>query len=157
MAGPFVPPVQTDQFNQSPVAGDLDLAIMHSGVLTGVLSASVVVQLVAGSRVKLDDSVATPGSLPAFVAAADNEAATGVIKRTAQKASFTGGDVIEVVFAGNPSVIWEVAGATVSPNDDVEMAAGFVQPKAAGALMGKSLDYAVVSTMVRVILGFVAC
>jgi len=154
-----LPQVQSDQFAQSPVRGDLDLSIMHGGIVTGTMySAGPTDTFAAGSRVKLNTAAAVAGALPSFVAAADNEAAFGVIKRTPQKALFAVGDVVEVVMAGNPSVIWQCAGATITPGLSVGLATGFVvAADGSHTAMGVALDYAIDSTMLRVIVGAAAC
>jgi len=154
-----LPYVQADQFAQTPAKGDLDLSIMHGGIVTGVVySANPADVFNSGNRVKLDTAQAVPGAMPRFVAAADNEAAFGVIKRTAQKAQFAVGDVIEVVMAGNPSVVWECAGATITPGLSVGMASGFiVASDGTHTAVGVALDYATDSTMLRIIVGFQSC
>jgi len=154
-----IPQVQTDQFAQSAVKGDLDLAIMHSGVVTGVIySATPTDTFAAGARVKIDAAMVTPGAIPRFVAAADNEAAHGFIKRTPQKALFVVGDVVEVVLAGNPNVMWMVAGATITPALSVGLSSGFVvAADGSHTAAGIALDYATDSTMVRVIVGGRTC
>lgn len=154
-----IPQVQTDQFAQTPVVGDLDLSIMHGGIVSGTVhSASPTDTFAAGTRVKLDTTVTTPGSLPRFLAAADNEAAFGVIKRTVQKALYVVGDIIEVIMAGNPSVVWEAAGATITPGLSVGLSSGFVVASdGSHTAMGVALDYATDSTMLRVIIGFASC
>jgi len=154
-----VPQVQSDQFVQSPMKGDLDLSIMHAGVVVGrIYSAGAADTFAAGSRVKLDTTFATPGALPRFVAAADSEAAHGVLKRTSQKALFVVNDIVEVQLGGNPAIMWQVAGATITPGLSVGMASGFiVASDGTHTAMGIGLDYATDSTMIRVISGYVAC
>jgi hypothetical protein len=154
-----VPQVQSDQFAQTPFRGDLDLSIMHAGVIVGtVYSATPTDTFAAGARVKLDVTVTTPGSLPRFVAAADNEAAFGTVKRTPQKALFVVGDVVEVCMGGAPTVQWQVAGATITPALSVGLSSGFVvAADGSHTAMGIALDYATDSTMLRVITGYVAC
>lgn len=150
---PFVPQVQTDQFNQTPARGDLDLAITNSRVLTGVLNG--VSSLKAGDRVKLDSTVTTPGVV-GFVAAADNEAAFGIIKRNAKQATFAPGDHLEVTFAGG-NAIYEVGATTLTPGTFVGMSTGFlVAADGTHLQMGILLDYVVQSAMARVLAGWTA-
>lgn len=150
---PFVPQVQTDQFAQTPARGDLDLAITRSGVLTGVLNG--VANLKAGDRVKLDSTVTTPGVV-GLVAAADNEAAFGVIKRNAKQATFAPGDHLEVTFSGGQA-IYEVGATTLTPGTLVGMNAGFlVAADGTHLQMGILLDYVTQSAMARVITGWLA-
>jgi len=149
----FVPPVYPNQFEQTPARGDLDLAIMKSGVIVGVLGGAA--SVVAGDRVKIDTTNTAPGSIR-LVPAIDTEAALGVVKRTSKQSTFAVGDQIEVTFQGGP-VVYEVANATITPGIAVSMNAGFVDVVAGGRLaMGLSLDYAVQSGMLRVLTGFVA-
>jgi len=149
-----VPQMFTDQFEQAPVRGDLDLAITKSGVITGTLtSVSGAVQVgsvYAGDRVKLDATVTTPGQV-AFVPAADTDDAIGVVKRVAKKAAFVVGDVIEVAYFGGP-VQYHVAGATVTPGMQLELLVGYTQELDTKKFLGICLDYAVANTMHRVIL-----
>lgn len=150
---PSVPQVQTDQFNQTPARGDLDLAITRSGVLTGVLNG--VASLKAGDRVKLDSTVTTPGAV-GFVSADDDEEAFGVIKRNAKQATFAPGDHLEVTFQGGPC-IYEVGATTLTPGTLVGMSSGFlVLTDGTHSQMGILLDYVVQSAMARVITGWVA-
>ena len=171
-SGAVAPSVQIDQFTQGAMPGDLDQTIADKGVITGELSASVTNTLVTGTRVLLD-SAYTGSGVPHFVACADNAAAHGVIKRTAQKSGYTGGDVIEVVLGGKPNIMWMVAGSAVTPGLPVEVDStpvvgqtlpqpfvnpvGTTDPSLSNKQMGLALDYAVQSALVRVILGFVAC
>lgn len=151
---PSVPQLSSDQFAQTPCRGDLDLTITKSGVISGTLTsvagAQQTGQVNAGDRVKLDASVTDPGFI-GFVPAADDEAAIGCVKRTSKQAAFAAGDICEVAYFGGP-VMYQVAGATVTPGATVEQADGFVQPLAANSPLGIALDYGVESGMIRVIL-----
>jgi hypothetical protein len=148
----FVPPVYPNQFEQTPARGDLDLAIMKSGVVNGVLGGAA--SVVAGDRVKIDTTNTAPGVVK-FLPALDTEVAFGTVKRTSKQATFAVGDQIEVAFLGGP-VVYEVANATLTPGIAVSMNAGYVDVVGGGrATMGLSLDYAVQSGMLRVLLGFV--
>lgn len=157
---PFVPSFQTDQFdNTNPARGDLSEAIAKSGVLAGVLTAGT---LHAGDRVKLDSTVTTPGFI-GFVAAADNEVAFGVIKRTVKQATFIattdpGGsedtNKVEVAFAGGQAV-YEVGGTTLTPGTPVAMSSGFLAAVDGTHLqMGLLIDYVTQSSVGRVIIGW---
>lgn len=150
---PSLPQFQADQFDQQPAKGDLDLAITRSGVVTGAVGGAST--LYAGNRVKLDSTVTAPGTV-AFVAAADNEAAFGVIKRTPKQSSFAPGDHVEVTFNGGP-VVYECGSATLTPGTPVAMSSGFLAAVDGTHLqMGLLLDYVVQSSMGRVITGFLA-
>jgi hypothetical protein len=114
----------------------------------------------AGDRVKIDTTVTTPG-LVGFVAAADNEAAFGVVKRTAKQTTFVAGNEdtnkLEVAFSGGQCV-WECSGGTLTPGIAVAMSSGFLAVVDGGHVqMGLLIDYAVESSMARVILGWTPC
>ena len=154
---PTVPQYQTDQFdNSNPARGDLSEAITRSNVLPGVLTAGT---LVAGDRVKLDAAVTTPGYI-GFVAAADNEAAFGTIKRTVKQTTFVAGNEdtnkIEVLFAGGQCQ-YQVGNTTLTPGTPVALNTGFlVVVDGTHLQMGLLIDYVVASSMGRVIIGWVA-
>lgn len=154
---PSVPQFQTDAFdNSNPMRGDLSEAITKSGVLAGILTAGTVV---AGDRVKLDSSITTAG-IVGFVAAADNEAAFGVVKRTPKQTTFVAGNEdtnkLEVAFAGGQCV-YEVGGSTLTPGTPVAMSSGFLAAVDGTHLqMGLLIDFVVSSSVGRVIIGWVA-
>lgn len=130
-----------NQFAQTPVAGELDLRIAKSGVIAGVLSASVVGSVKAGQYVKLD-SAATAAGVPQFVLAAVGDAAHGKIIRTVKAASFVAGDAIEVAGLFGP-VVWATASAAIAPGNALESsAATTMAPLTAGVLRGIALDAA---------------
>ena len=144
-----LPPQYPDQFEQGQIVGDQALAIHQTGVIVGVLGGAD--SLLAGARVKIDTTVTAPGVIQ-FVAAADNAAAFGVIKRNSKQTTFAPGDQIEVLLPG--AVVVLCANATIIPGIDVTMNVGFVDVAGDGrAVMGTSLDYAVQSGMLRVRLG----
>ena len=154
MAANAVPQMNIDSFEQAPVRGDLDLAITKSGVISGTLmSLTGAVQadaVYAGDRVKLLSTNTTPGSVQ-FVPAGDTEDAIGTVKRLAKKTAFVVGDVIEVT-CPNVQVQYHVAGATVTPGMQLELASGFTQELDSNKMLGINLDYAVQNGMHRVIL-----
>lgn len=147
-----VPNVSINQFSQAPVPGQVDLQITNARVITGKLG-TVSGSLKAGAAVKLDSSL-TAGFNPQFVAAADAEDAMGILIRTVKKATFVTGDQVQVAYFGGP-VVWQVAGATLSPGQQLEFVTtsgqAFAQPLAAGALRGIALDPAVDSALFRMI------
>lgn len=155
-----VPQMSTNVFgpDSSPMRGDLADAISGKGLLAGILSQGVGV-LNAGDRVKLDSTNTTPGLL-SFVAAADNEAAFGVLKRVAKQTAFDSSDEtknrVEVAYQGGP-IMYEVGGGTLTPGASVGMSAGFLVAADGGhSAMGLLIDFVAQSTVGRVILGFVA-
>lgn len=154
---PTVPQVFTDQFdNSNPNRGDLSEAITRSSILAGILTAGTVV---AGDRVKLDSAITDPGFI-GFVAAADNEAAFGVVKRTAKQSTFVSGNEdtnkLEVMFSGG-QVVYQVGGSTLAPGTPVAMSSGFLAVvDGTHLVMGLLIDAVVDSSIGRVIIGFVA-
>ena len=153
---PTVPQVQTNQFdNSNPARGDLSEAITRSQVLAGILTAGTVV---AGDRVKLDSAITDPGFI-GFVAAADNEVAFGVVKRTPKQTTFVAGNEdtnkLEVAFSGG-QVMYQVGSTTLTPGTKVSLDAGFLAVVDGTHLqMGLLIDFVADSTIGRVIIGFV--
>ena len=148
-----LPPQYTDQFEQGQIVGSQALAIHQTGSVPGILGGSD--SLIAGSRVKIDTTLTSVGVIR-FVAAADTEAAFGVIKGNSKQTTFAPLDQLEVLVAG--SVVLLCANATITPGIAVSMNSGFVDVVGSSRVaMGMSLDYAVQSGMLRVLLGFVAC
>jgi hypothetical protein len=148
------PTFSTNAFNNvNPARGALAEAINKSGVVSGIVSAGQT--LLAGDRVKLDNTVTIPGVIQ-FVAAADNEAAFGVVKYNVKQDTFNAGDTVEVSFSGGQAV-YEVAGGTLTPGTPVAMSAGYLAAVDGTHLqMGLLLDYCTINTVGRVIVGFVA-
>ena len=155
MAGPSVPTMQIVSFDMQSIRGDADLSIQQKGFIAGHLDPLAADPVLAGDRVKLDATYTGHGLQ--FVAAADNEAAFGVAKRTSKAATFNAGDEMEVSVMGGP-VVNEVSGTTLTPGTPVAMTSGFLSAVDGTHLqMGLLLDYAVESQMARVLMGWVAC
>lgn len=156
---PTLPTFSTDQFdNSTPAKGDLSMAISQTRILPGILAAGE--QVNAGDRVKIDTSNTTLGAV-VFVAAADDEAAFGVVKRTAKETAFDGDsedtNKIEVAFSGG-QCIWECGSGTIAPGTAVAMSSGFLAAvDGSHVQMGLLIDPVVVSSMGRVIVGWTAC
>lgn len=154
---PSIPTFSPDQFdNSTPARGDLSMAISQTRILPGILTSG---QVQAGDRVKIDTTVTTPG-LVGFVAADDDEAAFGVVKRTVKQTIFTAGNEdtnkLEVTFSGGPCV-YEVGGSTLTPGTPVAMSSGFLAAvDGSHVQMGLLIDYVVQSSMGRVIMGWIA-
>lgn len=150
---PTLPPFNINQFQQAPVIGQVDLQITRSGVITGMLSANQSGSVVAGQAVKLDPAI-TEGFNPQFLSVADNADCIGIILRTVKAASFSALDEVEVAYFGGP-VIWECAGATLTPGAQVEFATSggvpFAQPLASGKIRGVALDPATINQLFRMI------
>ena len=152
---PTLPTFSTDQFdNSTPARGDLSMAISQTRILPGVLSSGSVT---AGDRVKIDTANSVPG-LVAFVAADDDEAAFGVVKRVAKQTTFTAGNEdtnkLEGAFSGG-QCIWEAGGGTIAAGTPVAMSSGFLAVvDGSHVQMGLLIDPVVVSAMGRVIIGW---
>ncbi len=106
-----------NQFAQVPLKGALDLGIMNSKVITGIVSENQATDLVPGQRVKLDTTAQE--FIPSFVAAGDTEVAFGyVIYNSRNSANLEAGQPVEVASNFGP-VMWMeadeaiAAGATV--------------------------------------------
>lgn len=157
---PALPQFQTDSFdNVNPIRGDLSLAISQTHIVPGVLKAGE--QVNAGDRVKLDSANTVPGLL-VFVAADPDEDAFGVIKRTEKQTAFNGDsedtNKLEVMFSGGPCV-YQCGATTLAPGVTVGLDTnGFlVASDGSHNPMGLLIDPVVISSMGRVILGFVPC
>lgn len=150
-----IPTIKTNTFNNSQtLLGQLALAINSTRVVSGTLGGVTALQV--GSRVKLDSTVTTPG-VCRFVAAADNEAAFGVIIYSVQEDLIQPGDNCEVAFAGG-QCITEIASTTLTPGTPVGMSSGFLAAVSGGSVqMGLLLDYVTISTPGRVLIGWTAC
>lgn len=148
------PTFSSNAFNNvNPARGALAIPITESGILTGVVASGQT--LLAGDRVKLNNAVTIPGRIE-FTAAADNEAAFGVVVYTVKQDTFVAGDTVEVAFSGGQAV-YEVAGGTLTPGTPVAMSASYLAAVDGTHLqMGLLLDYCTINTVGRVIVGFVA-
>ena len=144
--------VNSNQFKQVPVRGDMDLQISKSGVITGQISTNQATALLGGAFVKLD--TANTGPVPQFVAAATSDTGVllGSIIRNTKQDSYSALDYVEVASPVGP-VIWVVAGGTIAPGAEVEdTGSSTVQTKSAGALRGFALDPGSNGNMMRIVL-----
>ncbi len=93
-----------NQFEQAPLKGALDMGIMNSKVITGIVSENQATALLPGQRVKLDTTAQE--FIPSFVAAGDTDLAVGyVIYNSRNSANLVAGQPVEV--AGNfGPVMW---------------------------------------------------
>jgi len=108
----MVQTLNINQFEQKPLKGALDLAIMNSRVITGIVSANQATALVPAQRVKLDTTAQE--FIPSFVAAGDNEQAIGVILYNSRNgANLVAGQAVEVAYCGGP-VMWMEAAEAIS-------------------------------------------
>lgn len=172
MATSVRPVTYINQFRQSVYPGEMDLQINKAGVFTAILSPSQTTPLVAGARVKLDSANTQP-TMPQVLGALDSDDAVGVITKTVKQGiaspnlggPSTPGDIVEVAFFFGP-VVWQVANATIAPQQQLECATvtisgqdyPFFQPLAASKLAGLALDPAVQNGVFRmfVLSGLVA-
>ena len=112
-----------NQFKQAPVKGEIDLQIMGSGVISGVVSVNQATALKPGDKVTLD--TAADVYTPSFVKAAYNASAIGIVIYNTRKApsgySASAGEAIEVMLLLGPSnVIYLETAAAVAAAARVE-------------------------------------
>lgn len=144
-------------FEQVAVRGQQDLAIAHSGILSGMVSAaSGATPILAGDAVKLDPAVTVVGQ-PQFlkaVAADASAVAIGYAIMDPKSSSVLTPGQIQVALRFHGPVLWLTAAATIAPGAQVEQvnAGGDVQTLAAGTLRGIALDPGTVGNLMRVIL-----
>ena len=139
-----------NQREQVPVAGQLDLQISRSGIISGVIDASQSTDVVAGQSAKLYAS--NTGAEVKFVAAAAGDVALGLFVRDIKKSTMAAGDAVQV--AGNfGPVMWMEAAETVTPGERVEVSVGgTVQAASGGKCRGIVIDYATVGLLTRVMI-----
>ena len=144
--------IYTNQFAQSVVQGDLDLGIMQTGSVAGILSPNNGSSILAGAPAKIDTTITT-GYVINFLQAAQTDIAVGFFVRTAKQATFNLLDQVQVALAPLP-VLWLTANATITPGQAVQndSTGAFVQPLASGKQRGIALDYAINGGMTRVLL-----
>lgn len=146
----------TNQFSQQVAIGDLDLNIMQSGTLVGILSpnqSSPGVTVSAGMPAKFDTTI-TSGSVPNFLQAAQTDLAIGMFYRTTMQAVYGLLDIVHVALFGGP-VMWLLANGTITPGATVynDSTGAFVNTTGGGnKARGIALDYAVNNQVLRVLL-----
>jgi hypothetical protein len=146
----------TNQFNQQVAVGDIDLGIMQTGALAGVLSAnqsSPAVTVLAGAPAKIDTTI-TSGYIVNFLQAAQTDLAIGFFKRTLMEGTFSIGDQVEVALFGGP-VMWLLANGTITPGATVynDTTGAFVNVTASSnKARGIALDYALTGQVLRVLI-----
>lgn len=151
----------TNQFGQSVAVGDLDLDIMRSGRIAGILSPNQAAAVVAGAPAKIDTTIAyAAGSVINFLQAGQNDLAFGFFTPTVQNATFvgsTGGGIatpVQVAGMYGP-VMWLIASETITPGATVYSDSGgtHVTVTASGSkARGIALDYAVSGQALRVMI-----
>ena len=142
-----------NQFEQAPIKGSLDLSLMSSGVLTGIVSANQATALKPGDRVALDN--ASGSHVFSFVAVAAGAAAIGVVVFTSKKSSptYAAGDVIEVaLLTGICPIMWCEALTAVTVMGAVQWAASQTVVLGTTFQMGLALEAAPAGGLFRVLL-----
>jgi len=112
-----------NQFKQSAVKGEMDLQIMGSGVISGVVSENQATALKPGDKVTVD--TAADIFVPSFVKAAYNASALGIVIYTSRKSpsaySADTGEALEVsLLLGRVPVIYLETSAAVTAGARVE-------------------------------------
>ncbi len=151
----------TNQFGQSVAIGDLDLDIMRSGRIAGILSPNQASAVVAGSPAKIDTTIAyVAGSVINFLQAGQNDLAFGFFTPTVQNSTFvgsTGGAIatpVQIAGLYGP-VMWLMPNATITPGATVynDSTGAFVTVTSSGSkARGISLDYGVSGQPIRVMI-----
>ncbi len=151
----------TNQFAQSVNIGMIDLDIMRTGRIAGILSPNQSAAVVAGYPAKIDTAIAyTPGSVINFRQAGQNDLAFGFFAPTVQGATFvgtTGGAIatpVEVAGFFGP-VMWLLANETITPGATVyndSTGAYVTVTSGSSKARGIALDYAVNGQALRVMI-----
>lgn len=142
--------ININQFEQTPVRGQLDLRIATSGVISGEVSVNEAGSILAGDPVKFDP--ATTGAIPQFLAAGPTDNAIGYLVYDVKKATLVARDAMQVSYFGGPVMFMEAETALV-PGVQVEQNAnGKVQVLNTGKLRGLTLDPVAIGGLFRVII-----
>ncbi len=151
----------TNQFGQSVAIGDLDLDIMRSGRIAGILSPNQAAAVVAGSPAKIDTTIAyAAGSVINFLAAVANDLAFGFFTPTVQNATFVGSTgsaiatPVQVAGLFGP-VMWLLADGTITPGGTVYNSTDATHvnlTNTSSKARGIALDYAVTGQALRVMI-----
>lgn len=142
--------ININQFEQTPVRGQMDLQIARSGVLSGEISADESGAPKAGDPVKLDPN--NTGAIPKFLLATAAQDAIGYIAYDVKQATLVAGDACQVAFFGGP-VMYMTGETALDPGVQVEQNAnGNVQALSAGKLRGLTLDPFTIGGLGRVII-----
>lgn len=142
----------TNQFEQTPVIGQQDLALLKgSNSLAFQVSPNQALPLKAGDGFVLDPTITTPMGFPQVISVADGTQSLGTVAFTNKAVSFAAGDVIEGLVVLGP-VIFMVADSTIVAGTKVERTGLYVQTKNAGATMGIALDPGVQDQFLRIAL-----
>jgi hypothetical protein len=105
------------QFSPTTLVGTLDMSIMTTGRVAGVISTGEST-LYPGDRVKLD--TANTGKIPKFKACTDAQTAIGTIYFNVQKSSYDAGDTVEVqLVTGTDQCMYMEAEEAITPQAEV--------------------------------------
>lgn len=107
-----------NQFAITPVTGQMDMTV-QGDVVSCQVSASQSGTLVAGDKVKLEDSAGGVPKVLKITANSDNIFGTVVFNR--KDTGFVAGDALEIAIDG--ALIWQVAGAAIARGAQVEVVA----------------------------------
>lgn len=146
----------TNVFGQQVVIGDLDLEVMKSGSIVGIVSpnqASPAATISAGAFVKIDTTI-TSGYVINFLQAGQNDLAFGVVRRLVKQGVFSTPQAIEVCIP-TLTVMWLLTTGTVTPGATVysDSTGALVSTSSAGAkTRGIALDYGLTGTAIRVLI-----
>jgi hypothetical protein len=143
----------TNQVQQQPACGDLDLSLFQTGALAGIVSANQSGAIKAGTAAKIDTTI-TSGSVIQFLACAYTDvAAIGFFRRTSKAATFNIGDDCEVVVPPMP-IMWLLASGTITPGGAVQNYTDSfgVVALSGGKQRGYNLQYAVSGQLTRILL-----
>ncbi len=146
----------SNQFEQDVVVGSVDTKLGTAVALPCEVSSSEAGTLLAGDKVKIEDSA---GGVPKVLKIdADTDVSFGVIGRNFINNNWVAGDAVEVSIDG--TVIWQEAGAAIARGANVEAvsASGKVITSAGtNPILGKTLDKASADgDLVRVLLTSIA-
>lgn len=146
----------TNQTVQQPAVGDLDLAILQTGALSGILSpnqSSPAVTVKAGAAAKIDTTITSGRVLNFLQAIYTDTTAVGFFRRTSKASTFAVGDDVEVVLFPAP-VIWLLAAGTITPGAAVQNHTDSfsVVTLSGGKQRGYNLDYVTTGQLARILL-----
>lgn len=145
---------QTLNINQQdilPIPGELDIQTMQNGVFTAIVDAAQATALKPGQFVKLQST--NTGPMPKVVAAAQSDAAIGMVAYIVKDTTFVAGDKVEIVFFGG-NVIWlQATAVAITPGTQVESDSTglLIQAITSNPARGIALDYFAASGMGRII------
>jgi hypothetical protein len=145
----------TNQFGQQVAVGDVDLGILQTGSIAGILSpnqSTPGTTVAAGAFAKIDTTI-NNGYILNFLQAAQTDLAIGVFLRTATEGTFAQLDQVQVAVFG--TIVWLLTNGTVTPGATVysDATGAFVNTTiGSNKARGICLDYGLTGTVVRVLI-----